>query len=61
MKKIFLFLAVSLTGIVATAQTSVIKITGTKFPFEIMQHWMDEYSKTHPGIQFQLSKAIPFG
>ena len=41
------------------AQSSVIKITGTKFPFEIMQQWIDTYSKTHPGVQFQLSKSIP--
>jgi phosphate transport system substrate-binding protein len=60
MKKILQLLAVSSTFIVATAQTTnVIRVTGTKFPFEIMQHWMDEYSKTHPGIQFKLSKAIP--
>ena len=43
------------------AQSSVIKITGTKFPFEIMQQWIDAYSKTHPGVQFQLSKSIPIG
>lgn len=41
------------------AQSTVIKITGTKFPFEIMQQWIDVYSKTHPGVQFQLGKSIP--
>ena len=41
------------------AQSTIIKITGTKFPFEIMQQWIDAYSKTHPGVQFQLSKSIP--
>ena len=45
--------------IVLHAQSSVIKITGTKFPFEIMQQWIDAYSQTHPGVQFQLSKSIP--
>jgi len=42
----------------AKAQSTVIKITGTRFPFEIMQQWIDVYSKTHPGVQFQLSKSI---
>ena len=45
--------------IVLHAQSSVIKITGTKFPFEIMQQWIDAYSQTHPGVQFQVSKSIP--
>jgi hypothetical protein len=38
---------------------SIIKITVQNFPFEIMQQWIDAYSKTHPGVQFQLSKSIP--
>jgi phosphate transport system substrate-binding protein len=59
MKKIFWLITFSVLLIVANAQTgSVIKITGTKFPFDIMQQWIDAYSKTHPGVQFQLSKAI---
>jgi phosphate transport system substrate-binding protein len=58
MKKIFQPIIISLTCIAATAQTNVIKITGTKFPFEIMQQWIDVYSKTHPGVAFKLSKAI---
>ena len=41
------------------AQSSIIKITGTKFPFEIMRQWINAYSKTHPGIEFQLRKSIP--
>ena len=24
-----------------------------------MQQWIDAYSQTHPGLTFQLSKAIP--
>ncbi len=61
MKKVlglFLFNAILLS---AQAQTNnnVIRITGTKFPFDIMQKWIDLYSQTHPGIQFRLSKAIP--
>src|SRR6478736_6708335 len=60
MKKISCLVVLSLLLIVANAQTTtVIKITGTKFPFEIMQQWIDTYSKTHPGAQFQLSKSIP--
>jgi hypothetical protein len=60
MKKISCLVVLSLLLIVANAQTTtVIKITGTKFPFEIMQQWIDTYRKTHPGAQFQLSKAIP--
>ncbi len=59
MKKIIQLFVVSSTFIVASAQTNVIKITGTKFPFEIMQHWIDVYSQSHPDVKFQLSKAIP--
>src|SRR3954469_14554461 len=60
MKKIFWLILFSVLLIVADAQTSsVIKITGTKFLFDVMQQWIDAYSKTHPGIHFQLSKAIP--
>jgi len=60
MKKIFLPAVLNMMLIASNAQTiNVIKITGTKFPFDLMQCWIDVYSKTHPGIQFQLSKAIP--
>ena len=60
MKKVFWLITFSVLLVAADAQTGgVIKITGTKFPFEIMQQWIDAYSKTHPGIQFQLSKAVP--
>src|SRR3954464_9889741 len=60
MKNIFWLITFSVLLVAADAQTgSVIKITGTKFPFEIMQQWIDAYSKAHSGVQFQLSKAIP--
>src|SRR4051794_8537740 len=60
MKKIFGLITCSVLLFVAKAQTKdVIKVTGTKFPFDIMQQWIDVYSKTHPGVQFKLSKAIP--
>jgi phosphate transport system substrate-binding protein len=55
-------LLIVLIGALTTANaqtTAVIKITGTKFPFYIMQQWIDVYGKTHPGVQFQLSKSIP--
>jgi len=42
-----------------TTTSSVIKITGTKFPFVIMQQWIDAYNKIHPEVKFELSKAIP--
>ena len=59
MKKIFGLITFSVLLLVANAQTSsLIKITGTKFPFDIMQQWIAAYSKTHPEVQFQLSKAI---
>ena len=62
MKKILVFLSFILLFLTANTQsnnTSVIKITGTKFPFAIMQKWIDTYSKTHPGVVFELSKSIP--
>ncbi len=60
MKQLFLLTLLNIFLFVARAQTNnVIKITGTKFPFEIMQQWIEVYSKTHPQLRFQLSKAIP--
>ncbi len=61
MKKIFASaVALLLLTIGSNAQTTdVIKITGTKFPFEIMQYWIDVYSQSHPNVKFQLGKAIP--
>src|SRR5205809_151818 len=62
MKKILISLSFAVLLIITNAQPgkkSVIKITGTKFPFEIMQQWIDVYGKTHPGVLFQLSKSIP--
>jgi len=60
MKKIFWLIVFDVILVAANAQANnVIKITGTKFPFDIMQQWIDAYSKTHPGVHFQLSKAIP--
>ena len=59
MKRIFWVITFSMVLFAASAQTgNVIKITGTKFPFDIMQQWIAAYSKTHPEVQFQLSKAI---
>ena len=59
MKKLWMLIALNAIIIIAHAQSPVIKITGTKFPFEIMQQWIDAYTETHPGIQFRLSKSIP--
>ncbi len=60
MKRIIGLTLLNLILITAKAQTNdVIKITGTKFPFDIMQQWIDAYSKTHPGALFSLSKTIP--
>jgi phosphate transport system substrate-binding protein len=60
MKRIFLFAAINMTLVASWSQTPhLVKITGTKFPFDIMQQWIDVYTKAHPGVQFRLSKAIP--
>jgi hypothetical protein len=59
MKKFFLLMVLNVMINIVHAQSSIIKITGTKFPFEIMRQWINAYSKTHPGIEFQLSKSIP--
>ena len=59
MKKLFLLAALNILFVFTNAQTSsTIKITGTKFPFEIMQQWIDVYINSHPDVQFQLSKSI---
>lgn len=59
MKKVFyLFLLLSTTATLKAQTSAVIKITGTKFPFVIMQRWIDAYSKIQPEIKFELSKAI---
>jgi len=58
MKKIFVFVMMFFLLNEAHAQTPVIKITGTKFPFQIMQQWIDVYRQSHPGVTFELSKTI---
>jgi phosphate transport system substrate-binding protein len=58
-KTISFFALIAISAITVAQPVEIIKITGTKFPFEIMQQWIDAYSKTHSGVQFQLSKAIP--
>ncbi|HRH51271.1 MAG TPA: hypothetical protein PLP23_21140 [Panacibacter sp.] len=62
MKKILTSFVVFPVALMLSAQESnvpVITITGTKFPFTIMQQWIDAYSKIHPEVRFELSKAIP--
>jgi phosphate transport system substrate-binding protein len=62
MKKILISIGLYLPLFAANAQsnnTSTIKITGTKFPFAIMQQWIDAYRTTHPDVEFELSKSIP--
>jgi phosphate transport system substrate-binding protein len=42
----------------APAQPSrTIRITGTRLAYPIFQKWADEYTKLHPGVKFQVSKA----
>lgn len=60
MKTTLLSILLGLT-VKATAQpvsVETIKITGTKFPFSIMQQWINEFTKSHPEIKFELSKSI---
>ncbi len=60
MKKGFGFIAFCVLAVSAYAQTNdTIRITGTRFPFEIVQQWITSYQKIHPNGHFQLSKAIP--
>jgi phosphate transport system substrate-binding protein len=61
MKKIFSALLLIITSVIHAQSTTstVIKITGTKFPFTIMEQWINVYNKTHLGIKFELSKSIP--
>lgn len=59
MKKIFAFVVLIFLLTNASAQSPVIKISGTRFPYEIMQQWINIYQQTHPDIHFELSKSIP--
>ena len=60
MKKEFGFIVFCFTIISANAQTNdTIRITGTRFPFEIAEQWITAYQQTHPNVQFKLSKSIP--
>jgi phosphate transport system substrate-binding protein len=59
MKRIISLMLLMVLTVFVHAQSPVIKITGTKFPFEIMQRWIDAYTQSHPNVKFQLSKAIP--
>lgn len=61
MKKVFAFVmlaTISLYGVAQTANNSVIKISGTRLAYPVVQKWIDEYSKTHAGVQFELNSAI---
>jgi phosphate transport system substrate-binding protein len=63
MKRITLvFLLASLAMQAAAQKISqgrVIKITGTRLTHPLVQRWIDEYSKQHPGIVIQLTSKIP--
>lgn len=60
MKRAYYALVLAFASVAVHAQdATAIKITGTKFPFVIMQQWIDAYAKIHPGIKFELSKMIP--
>jgi phosphate transport system substrate-binding protein len=62
MKKMLLSTILFFSLLQLNAQSNdqqAIKITGTKFPFDIMQKWIDEFSKIHPEVKFQLDKSIP--
>ena len=59
MKKIFAFVVMIFLLIDASAQSPVIKISGTRFPYEIMQQWINVYQQSHPDLKFELSKSIP--
>lgn len=48
------------TVVVSSAQhTATIRISGTRLAYPIFQKWVDEYSKTHADVQFELNSAIP--
>ncbi len=58
-KKLLAAMFILLEGTVnAQGRQPIIRITGTKFPFGIMQKWIDVYTQLHPGIAVALSKDI---
>lgn len=42
-----------------TAVSKAIRITGTRFTYPIVQKWIDEYVKLHPGTQIVLNSKVP--
>jgi phosphate transport system substrate-binding protein len=63
MKKILFLIIPGILAIQTIAQKTsarkVIKITGTRLAFPLVQRWIDEYKKQHPEVIMQLSSKIP--
>src|SRR5438105_2834847 len=63
MKKIIFFTMLLWPIIQVAAQNAstgkTIKITGTRLAHPIVQRWIDEYTKLHPGVKIVVSPKIP--
>ena len=63
MKRIIFMLMLASLVMQATAQNAfrgkVIKVTGTRLTHPLVQRWIDEFTRLHPGIAIQLNSKIP--
>ncbi|MFP5039373.1 PstS family phosphate ABC transporter substrate-binding protein [Parasediminibacterium sp. JCM 36343] len=59
MKKVIFSLSLLAVAYFANAQQTTIRIAGTRLTYPLMQKWIDEYSKQHPGTTFILNSKIP--
>ncbi len=60
MKKIGLFISLSIAVKIAAAQSPVtIKITGTRFTFPVFTKWASAYQELHPEVKIMIASGIP--
>jgi len=62
MKKIIAFFFVAMTVLFVRAQDvadpHIIRITGTRFTYPLMQTWINEYSKINPAVKIEIAGKI---
>jgi phosphate transport system substrate-binding protein len=57
--KQLLFSAILVVAVfVCKAQSTKVRITGTRLVYPLFQKWVSEYGKTHAGIQFEINSSI---
>ncbi|MFT3680120.1 MAG: substrate-binding domain-containing protein [Ferruginibacter sp.] len=60
MKKLFFVSMLLLSGYMSIAQqVVVVKVTGTRFTYDIFHQWIEQYERVKPGVKIYLDSKIP--